>query len=338
MAVGAVECEVVGDGGPGALVVDGLEPGTAHDVRLDGRRVGSCTTLPSLGAERCRVAVLTDLHIGEPHFGAWPRAEHPDPSAPPNERALRSGLDQALAWGAQALVLKGDLTETGRRAQWETFAEILRPVPVPVLATRGNHDVQRGAQLDRDLLRDAGVQLAVDDEVAALDLDGLRVLVADSTRHERHHGTPAAFADEVVRRAGEAAAEGRAALVAFHHQAHALPLRVWWPPGMWGASPGRFLDRLAAANPRTVVSTGHTHSHRRRQRGSLVVSETGSTKDGLGAWTGYVFAEGGVRQVTRRVSGPAEQGWTDATGRVLFGVWGRWSPGRLADRCFIQRW
>ena len=67
-------------------------------------------------------------------------------------------------------------------------------------------------------------------------------------------------------------------------------------------------------------------------------AETGSPKDYPGTWTGYVVHEGGVRQVVRRVAEPDCIRWTEHTRQLAFGAWGRWSPGSLADRCFVHAW
>jgi hypothetical protein len=70
----------------------------------------------------------------------------------------------------------------------------------------------------------------------------------------------------------------------------------------------------------------------------VLVTEVGSVKDHPGTWAGYVVHEGGIRQVVRRVMAPDVLGWTEATKRALFGVWGRWSPGSLDDRCISHPW
>lgn len=324
-----------GDGGPAALVVEGLPAGVTLPVDVDGGPAGSATTLAAPpGPERCRVAVLSDLHVGEPKFGFWPAVPHPDPDDPPNERCLRSALRDALAWGAQAVVLKGDLTDTGEAAQFETLAAILDGLGVPVVATLGNHDVKAGRADGRAVLGAAGVEVVVAGS-STLDLPGLRLVVADVTVEGQHHGSVAGVGDEVVAAAASAPA---GVLVAFHHHIHVRRGGAWWPPGMWGPEASDFLDRLAGANPRTLVTTGHTHRHRRRDHGPVVIAETGSPKDGAGTWTGYVASDGGIRQVVRRVTGRDELRWTDATNKVALGMWGRWSPGRLGDRCFVQTW
>jgi hypothetical protein len=82
-----------------------------------------------------------------------------------------------------------------------------------------------------------------------------------------------------------------------------------------------------------MISSGHTHRHRRRHVGPLVLTEVGSPKDYPGTWAGYVVHEGGIRQVVRRVSGAGLLRWTDYTAGAAVGLWGLWSPGLLGHRC-----
>ena len=64
----------------------------------------------------------------------------------------------------------------------------------------------------------------------------------------------------------------------------------------------------------------------------------GSTKDYPGQWAGYAVHEGGIRQAVFRVADEAAIAWTETTRRAMGGVWGWWSPGRLADRCWTLEW
>jgi hypothetical protein len=98
------------------------------------------------------------------------------------------------------------------------------------------------------------------------------------------------------------------------------------------------LRRLRQANPKLVGTSGHTHRHRRRDVAGVPWFETGSPKDYPGTWTGYVVYEGGIRQVTRRITAPDCIGWTEGTRGAALGAWGRWSPGTLEDRCFTIPW
>jgi hypothetical protein len=70
----------------------------------------------------------------------------------------------------------------------------------------------------------------------------------------------------------------------------------------------------------------------------MVITEVGSPQHYPGTWAGYVVHEGGIRQVVRRVAAPDAIAWTEQTRRSVLGVWARWSPGRIQDRCFSIAW
>jgi Icc-related predicted phosphoesterase len=69
-------------------------------------------------------------------------------------------LFQAISKSAGALVLCGDLTDTGTPAQAEILAKELRVCSIPVIGVLGNHDYESGhADQVKRILCDAGVDL-----------------------------------------------------------------------------------------------------------------------------------------------------------------------------------
>ena len=261
------------------------------------------------------MAVLTDTHVGAYGFGHLPRRRSRTAAAD----CLRSALRDCVAWGASLVVVKGDVTDHGTQEHWDEADALLAECPVPVLVTLGNHDVQRRA-IPRPL-----------SSVVSKDVPGLRVVVADSTIGGKHEGLPPVEALEVLDGAGPA-------LLCFHHQLQRHRIPTGWPPGIPGPLARRFLDAVADANPSTIVTTGHAHRHRVHRHGPLLISETASTKDFPSTWTGFAVHEGGIRQVARRVTDPAALAWSDLTAGSFLRVWGRYSPGRLEDRCYTLAW
>jgi len=261
------------------------------------------------------VAVLTDTHVGAYGFGHLPRRT----SRTAAIDCLRSALHDAVAWGASVVAVKGDITDHGTAEHWAAAEEVLGECPVPVLLTLGNHDVQRRAIPPRV------------EPIVVHDVPGLRVVVADSTIARKHAGLPPVEALEALDGAGPA-------LLGFHHQLQRFRVPTMWPPGISGPLARRFLDRVAEVNPRTIVTTGHSHRHRVRRHGPVTVVETASTKDYPSTWTGFAVHEGGIRQVARRVTDPAALAWSDLTATSFLAVWGRYSPGRLGDRCYTLAW
>jgi hypothetical protein len=171
--------------------------------------------------------------------------------------------------------------------------------------------------------------------VQIADLDGLRIVLGDTTRagHKSGHLRPVA-ADLLDAAAGS----DRPVLMALHHQLMTTRVPTYLPIGIRRAEAVPFLDALARARPDTLVTSGHTHRHRRHRYGPLTLTEVGSTKDYPGTWAGYVVHEGGIRQVVRRIIAPEVMSWTERTASAALGAWRHWSPGRLDDRCFSVTW
>lgn len=322
------------------MVPFAVEPGTAQVIeRTTGgvvaRDVPHEGLAPPPGEELFRFATVNDVHIGLERFGFLPTVHDPlDLAEPPSERCLRAAVVEAVAWGAQLLVAKGDITQRGLYDEAATASRLLAAGSVPVDALAGNHEVQRGHEDVAAAFAARGIDL-VRDGVRVRDVPGLRLVLFDSSKPGKHTGTYRRFADDVVDAAAES--DGPAFLLT-HHQPQPLPVPHHWPPGVPSFEANRFIDRVTAVNPRVFMSTGHTHRHRRHGRGAMVITEVGSPQHYPGTWAGYVVHEGGIRQVVRRVAAPAAIAWTEATGRSVLRVWKRWSTGGIADRCFSHVW
>ena len=334
VTVGPHAVVVDGDGGPGAVVIDGLEPATAHPVTLDGRLVTTASTLAApAGTVLSRIATISDLHIGETRFGRLPRVDSGRDVAHAHPMfCTRAAVAELLAWGAELLIVKGDIAHYNRPAEYELAASLFADLPIPVMVLPGNHDGgnHRGHDPAATLGR-YGLHLVED--VTTLDLPGVRVVGVDSrTRSQR--GTVDAARPDVVGAVGNAPA----ALVVLHHNLMTTPVATFPPPGVPSAEATRFLDAVAVANPCTVITSGHTHRHRARRHGPLLITEVGSPKDYPGTWGGYLVHEGGIVQTVRRVMAPEAIRWTERTASMFGGAWGRWSPGRLEDRSVSHVW
>jgi predicted phosphodiesterase len=342
LAVGDSSVEVAGGPGPGAAVLDGLAPSTRYEVRVDGVVAARVRTLaPPPGELVARFATVSDLHVGERGFGTLPRfreAAHATMADSYAARCGRAAVVEAAAWGAERVLAKGDLTWSGRRAEWETVAAVLASSPVPVDATLGNHDVVPRAADGRAVLALHGLDVPPPSEPWVVDLAGVRIVLGHSAEDGHRRGVVddrqrAALVDAV---AGTPAGSG--AFLALHHYVDPLPFASRYPRGIERAQGEALLRAVAAARPSTFVSFGHTHRHRRKERHGLAVTEVGSTKDFPGVWAGYAVHEGGIRQVVRRIAEPSCLAWTERTRSSVLGLWGPWAAGRRSWRCFSWRW
>ena len=321
--------------GPGAVALAGLAPETSLEVRMDDKPVGRFTTLAAPpGPEVFRFATVNDLHLGEEKFGLLGTIRERDPSVPSAERCARAAIDEALAWGAQTIVVKGDLIAKGFEEEWDAVGALLASIPVPVHVIYGNHEtyepeVDGAPHLDRH-----GVN--VTHEPTAVDVPGLRIVLLPTAVPHTGRGEVGPRHRELTTELVRDAPGG--AFVAMHHYPQRFRFPNAWPPGIPGPQARPLLDGIAAANPATMVASGHSHRHRRHHHGPLVIAEIGSTKDFPGTWAGYAVHEGGIRQVVYRVARPDAIAWTERTRRAVFGIWGRWSPGLRSHRCFTHPW
>ena len=331
-------------GGPGAITIDGLCPETLYDLTVAGpglprRRTQQVETLPAPpGRLLYKFATVNDLHLGEAAFGFTRTIEDvyplPDGWEPYTLRCARAALDEAIRWGAGTIIVKGDLTKDGAPAEFHEAGELLASLPIGVEVTLGNHDFHDLETDGRPLLAEWGIH--VPREPWARDLPGIRIVLGHTARADSRWGRMDARQRGQIVALAEAAPS--AAFVAVHHQPQRWRWPNQYPPGVPGPQAGAFLEALAAANPASMVASGHTHRHRTHRHGPLVAVEVGSTKDYPGAWAGYAVHEGGIRQVIRRVAAPSAISWTESTYWAVGGLWGRWSPGPLHERCFTHVW
>ena len=136
-------------GGHGALELCGLRAGAGTTVEVraaDGttlrRRVRTLGT--PAGAELFRFATINDLHLGRGEQGLHGHVRSIDRDAASHPYlAARAAVDEAVAWGAELLVVKGDICDETRDWTWDQVAKLFVDVPVPVAMLPGNHDTGR---------------------------------------------------------------------------------------------------------------------------------------------------------------------------------------------------
>ncbi|HTT88172.1 MAG TPA: metallophosphoesterase [Acidimicrobiales bacterium] len=334
-------------GGPGEAVIEGLAPATTYDIVASANGVpafvaGRVRTLaPPPGRLLYKFATVSDLHIGEKVFGVFYRIhDASERTAKPCEdpypvRALQAAIDEAAAWGAELLVVKGDLTNTTSPAEVRDVGRLLAASPIPVEAILGNHDNNFGVDA-RAVLEKHGI--AISWQPRAVDVPGLRlVLMSTASGNPRLHRGELApeMSRKIARLAGDSAGP---AWVTLHHPYEKYPFRSVYPPGLPFDQGREFLNALVGAKRESFVTFGHRHRNRRYGYGPLVITEVGSTKDYPGVWAGYKVYEGGLVQVVRRTARHDVISWTEATRRAVNGQWRRWSPGRLDARCFTVDW
>lgn len=327
-------------GGPGACELDGLRPDTVTRVGIraadgtGGRRW--LRTLPTpAGDQLFRFATVNDLHLGRGERGLHGHLPHGDSEAASRPfGAARDAIDAAADWGAELLIVKGDLCDQTYEWTWVQAAKLLGDLPMTVRLLPGNHDsgTLRRFEPEEGAARHG---LHMTRGVDHLDVPGLRVLLVDSTISGRGWGAVARHADAVADLAGEVRT---GVFVATHHQPQRFRIPWYWPHGIPGPDAGTFARGLVAANPRALASSGHTHRCRVRTVNGLPWSEVAATNHFPGVWAGYRVHEGGIMQVVRRTAAGATLAWSEHTRDVLGGIWALWATGTVPDRCFTLDW
>lgn len=318
--------------GVGISTIHGLTPEAPFEIAVLGpqgdvveRLRGTCA--PAL-PNPVKVATISDVHLGAEGFGPA-RKIRDEATVPYALRCGRSAIEEALAWGAEALIIKGDLTDTGARAEWQLADTLLSGIAVPILITSGNHDVW-GTREVMPAEGTASIGQSFDD-VQVLDVGPLRIVLVDTSLPGRGWGDLGRHEHQIV----AAVAEEQPTLLCLHHHVQRLPAPWFWPPGISPKNAAPVLQAVWDKNPFVLVTSGHTHRNRRHQllNGKVTFTEVSATSDYPGVWAGYEVTGEVIRQTVRRIAAPEATLWTEATRAALGSVWPRWSQGRLYDRC-----
>lgn len=302
-----------------------LEPATDHEI--DGF---AFRTLPEPGELLARIATVNDIHFGEVVCGVMAgdtsggvfRSEPGEPPYP--ETMNRAAVAEIEQLDPDAVIVKGDLTNTGSDEEVDAFLAAYAPVADRMTWVRGNHESHPGQER-------GGVP------VQTVTVPGALVVLLDTSRPGvENGGFSAEQADELDALAAEA---DRPVLVMGHHHPW-NPSSAERPERYFGITPDdseRLVD-VVARRPRIVAYTaGHTHRNRVRRfaaTGAVPWVEVSAVKDYPGAWAEYRVHEGGIVQVFHRISSPAALAWTERTRHMFGGLYGEYAFGALADRCF----
>jgi hypothetical protein len=335
-------------GGPGAIELTGLRPGTKYQIRVTVEPIegdasthtfdGTTLAHPG-GQELCRIATISDLHIGTDHFGFnRTMRESGEPDEVFSVRCARSAMAAAQDWGADLLIIKGDAVHHRLTAHYALLADLVDEFPdLEMVLLPGNHDVDTRSTVPLpDVLGARKLQFETDPR--ARELPGITLLTADTSVPGKGSGSIEPTSEALLELGAKAHKQSGGVMLACHHQFQQYRFATHWPPGITGHQARPFLKDFDAVAPRSFVTSGHTHRCRAYQRHSLQVTEVSSTSDFPGSWAGYVVSEGGLTQTVRRIVTPSEMAWLEYSKGAIFGIWGKWSPGSLEDRCLNHSW
>ncbi len=327
-------------GGPGSLVIGQLpaDASLSVSVAADGRRkqLSARTLKPPPGAALGKIATISDLHLGSDHFGFFKQMrESENVSEPFAYRSAHAAIQEAVAWGATHLVIKGDAAHHGSEKDFAEVGRLVDAFPdLKMSLLPGNHDVDMVG--DVPLPETVGARrLPYERHVSHVDLPGLRVVLGNTTVERKGTGSLRVIGSDLLELVRTATGPS---MVVVHQQLQEHNTTRYRPPGIRGNEAKPFLDRLAAASQQVLFTSGHTHRNRLRTHGPVIISEVASTHHWPGVWAGYTIHDGGIRQVVRRIATPDVVSWHEYTKNAVMSVWGRYATGNLDERCFSHTW
>ena len=322
--------------GVAVVEVTGLHPNTNYmaivenDAGEQTAQVAFRTRSRHVG-DITKFATISDIHLGTHEFGGQRSINESETTDPPfSLRCARAAISEAMEWGAEALLIKGDLTDTGADSDWDLAHRLLDDVPIPIIATWGNHDVWNTREVEP---QDAATAFNFSTApVTSTELAGIRLIMADTSIPESGHGNIEQHREEIL----ELARFDGPVFLGIHHNIMRTPLPWFWPPGIFPNNAAPLLSELPRVNANTFISAGHTHRNRRHSvgpGGALTFTEVAATADYPGVWAGYEISDSRVRQTVRRIASPNALNWSERVRGALGGVWPRWAQGTLEDRC-----
>lgn len=318
--------------GPEVACFDDLEPATTYTFN----GLTATTLSPPAGRLRTRFATVNDVHFGEFEAGRLGDSDlgpiqRVAPGDEPYPEVMNRGAVAEIAADVaadgrrhEAVFVKGDLTNAGTPAEFAEFAACYAGLGQRLHVVRGNHDGYAGQ-----------TEYAGDHWV---ELDGVNVALLDTVIPRAVNGT--LRAEQLDWLDAQLAASTVPVMLLGHH-----PPAIHEDPAFFlDAEATGALDDLAVRHP-AVVAYAAGHSHRQRvvpmPRSGALAIEIGCVKDFPGAWASYDVYDGGIVQLTHRISTPAALRWSEQC-RVLYRDFGLdytdYALGAIDQRCFVIPW
>ena len=334
------EAEVVTTGPFHSARVTGLDPDTEFDLSVEGAEPGEYlptrvrTLAQPPGRLVATIATANDVHFGEVECGRLGDSDigpilSVGPGEPPYPETMnRAVIGEMIDLDPDAVVVKGDLTDSGLPEQYAAFLAAYGVLGDRMYHVRGNHD----AFVDPTM--------ALEDAPYAVELDGVTLAVLDTVAPGDDGGQLTADQRQWL---DDLAAESTVPILAFGHHYVSNVSRVGETSSSFGinhADSAALLEVFARRDAIVGYFAGHTHRNRLRRfepATRVPCCEIACTKEYPGAWAEYRIHEGGYSQVVRRVTAPDAFDWAERTRVIYAGLYRDYALGPLDWRCFTQR-
>lgn len=307
--------------------LEGLTPDT--EVHSDGIHA---RTLPRHGELLCRIATVNDVHFGETEAGRlgdsdeWETFSVAPGEDPYPEVMNRGAIHDISGWDPDLVVVKGDLTSGGSRAEYERFREFYEPAfGDRLMVVRGNHE-----SYHRLAVADTAFQERA--------LPGVQVVLLDTSRDGHPNGDLSGAQleqlDELASRAD------RPVLVFGHHPIwdERTEERNDHTFGLLPSATDGLIEVFGRRERLVGYFAGHTHRNRvvrTPYRPEVPFAEVACVKDFPGSWAEYRVFDGGILQVHRRIATPEALRWSERTRAMFGGAYPAYASGAPEERCFV---
>ncbi len=199
------------------------------------------------------LAQVTDTHIVAPGYDGELYVDN-------NER-LRLAVERLLGETVRpdAVVVTGDLTDLGTAEEMNIVADLLSPLPMPVLVLPGNHDLRSSMRTAFAMpwVSDDNMSWVVDiGPITIVGLDSLSPEQVDDDGAIRHGGrfddARACWLDDAL-----TATAGRPTVIAMHHPPFTTGIGWMDKTGLEGD--GHFAEVVGEHHHVTRILCGHLH-------------------------------------------------------------------------------
>jgi 3',5'-cyclic-AMP phosphodiesterase len=336
------EHDVITNGRFHSARVGGLEPETEYRLRVGDAEPDQWlprtvrTLVQPEGRLLATVATVNDVHFGETRCGVTgdPATDaigpilRAEPGAPPYPDVMaQAAVAEIERLDPDAVVVKGDLTDSGLPEQYEAFLRTYGVLGARLHHVRGNHDAMRDPQL------------ATEGAPYAVELPSVTLAVFDTTTPGIVGGV---LPSEQIEWFDALAASTTSRIFAFGHHP------VWNLETTRRVDPDYVIAREDSAALLEVIRrhenivgyfAGHTHTNRVRRYARarhVPCVEVACAKDYPGVWSEYRVYEGGYTQVMRRISAPQALEWSERCRAMIQGIYRDLVLGGIEDRCFTE--
>ena len=306
------------------LVVEGVEPDRWLPARVR-------TLIRPRGRLVATVATANDVHFGETECGRTgdPATDaigpilRSAPGDPPYPEVMNGAIvDEMSALAPDVVIVKGDLTDTGRPEEYEAFLGCYGRLGARMHHVRGNHDAMRDPATRAPGTRRTRSRSTV--SPSRCSTPRFRAAWAVRSRPTSSPGSTTwpgrrrirCSCSRTTRRSTTIPTTGSAPRITTRWSTCSCAERT--SPGTWRGTRTR-ITSFATRGPRGIP-----------------YAEVACGKDYPGAWAEYRIYEGGYTQVMRRVAEPDARAWSERARHMIQDIYRDLVLGSVADRCFTE--